>query len=111
MYRYYWYWPERVVLSTPGQITFMENEGGRWESNRGDQNAEEKIKFLAPAGYRIWILQPVSCTEVLETIPVDSEKEGAVRIIHSAKCYIQFEPPSCTSTSPKRVSLWKIIMQ
>jgi hypothetical protein len=42
--------------------------------NRGDQDAEEKIKFDVPAGYRIWILQPKACTEVVETIPVDSEK-------------------------------------
>lgn len=82
---------------------------GGWESTRDYQDAEEKIKFLAPIGYQIWILQPVACTEVIETIPVDSEKDGAVWVLHSSNCYIQFEPLSCTSTSLKRVSLWKII--
>jgi hypothetical protein len=40
---------------------------GGWEGTRGDQDAEEKIKFLAPAGCLIRILQPVACADTLKS--------------------------------------------
>lgn len=95
----------------PGQITFGENEGGKVGEyqRRSGRSGEDKIP--CPGRYRIWILQPVACTEVVETIHVDCEKDGVVHVLHSAYCYIQFEPLSCALTGPKRMSLWKIIMR
>jgi hypothetical protein len=66
------------AFHSPAKLPSGKRRLGGWESTRGDHDTEEKMKFLVPAGYRIWILQPVACTEVVETIPVDNEKDGAV---------------------------------
>ena len=40
------------AFHSPAKLPSGKRRLGGWESTRGDQDAEEKIKFLAPAGYK-----------------------------------------------------------